>query len=38
MPKCDFNISECSPVKLLQIFSAPFPKNTYEDLFLSNVL
>ena len=38
MPKCDFNISECSAVKLLQIFSAPFPKNTYEGLFLSYTL
>ena len=30
MPKCDL----CSPVKLLHIFRAPFPKNTSGLLLL----
>ena len=41
MPKCDFNkVIEialwhgCSPVKLLHTFRTPFPKNTFEGLFL----
>ena len=34
MPKCDFNIFECSPVKLLHMFSATFSKKTYKGLFL----
>ena len=44
MPKCDFNkVSKqlwywCSPANLLHIFSAPFPKNTYEGLLLNKNL
>ena len=42
MPKCNLlcNFIEitlrhsCSPVNLLHIFKTPFPKNTYEGLFL----
>ena len=42
MPKCNLlcNFIEitlrhsCSPVNLLHIFKTPFPKNTYEELFL----
>ena len=45
MPKSDFKSSfieialrhECSPVKLLHIFSAPFLKNTSEGLPLNRV-
>ena len=44
MPKYDFNkVSKqlwywCSPANLLHIFSAPFPKNTYEGLLLNKNL
>ena len=39
MPKCDFKCEialkqECSPVYLLYIFRAPFPKNTSGGLLL----
>ena len=40
MPKCDFQFIEItlrhgySPVKLVHIFRAPFPKNTAERLLL----
>ena len=45
MPKCDFNKVAsnfieialrhgCSPLKLLQIFRTPFPKDTYRQLLL----
>ena len=45
MPKCDFNkvalqlyrnriAAGCSPINLLHVFRAPFPKNTSERLLL----